>query len=45
MNKEELAGIVISFIPSSPSLSVTFVSKFMIPLVAGAGFEPATFGL
>jgi hypothetical protein len=45
MNHEELPGIVMLFIPSSPSTDLAYACKFMITLVAGAGFEPATFGL
>ena len=45
MKIEELPGIVALFIPSSPSTDLAYAWKFMISLVAGAGFEPATFGL
>jgi hypothetical protein len=45
MKTEELPGIVALFIPSSPSPNLGLARKFMMELVAGAGFEPATFGL
>jgi hypothetical protein len=45
MKSEELPGFVALFIPSSPSTELGLAPKFMRALVAGAGFEPATFGL
>ena len=46
MKIEELPGIVVAlFIPSSPSPNLGFAWDIMTALVAGAGFEPATFGL
>jgi hypothetical protein len=45
MRGEEPLGIIGLFIPSSPSQDLSLARKSMIPLVAGAGFEPATFGL
>ena len=45
MNIEELLGIIALSIPNSPSSNRGLARKFMIALVAGAGFEPATFGL
>ena len=45
MRGEERLGIIGLFIPSSPSHDSSLARKFMMALVAGAGFEPATFGL
>jgi hypothetical protein len=46
MKSAELpGGAVALFIPSSPSCDSDLARKLMIALVAGAGFEPATFGL
>ena len=45
MKGEELLGVFGLFIPNSPSLDLSVACKFMMALVAGAGFEPATFGL
>ena len=46
MKIEELPGIVVAlFIPSSPAPNLGFAWDIMTALVAGAGFEPATFGL
>ena len=33
------------FIPAGPPFELSIEFKFMMALVAGAGFEPATFGL
>ena len=45
MRTEELPGIAALFILNSPSSDLGLARKFMRALVAGAGFEPATFGL
>jgi hypothetical protein len=45
MRDEELSGIVGLFVPNSPSCELSVVCNLMNALVAGAGFEPATFGL
>ena len=45
MKGEELLGVFGLIIPNSPSCDLSVACQFMIALVAGAGFEPATFGL
>jgi hypothetical protein len=40
MKWEELSGDMGLFIPNSPSYDLSVACKFMMALVAGAGFEP-----